>query len=47
MDELQKMAVADCESISVKKAGLFSALTGMHYSDIENLKWGSIQGWPG
>jgi len=47
MDELQKMAVADCESISVKKAGLFSALTGMRYSDIENLKWGSIQGGPG
>ena len=46
-DELQKLADAECESAVVKKAGLFSALTGLRYSDIENLKWNNIQGTHG
>lgn len=46
-DELQKMACAECTSPVVKKAGLFSALTGLRYCDIENLKWGDIQGTSG
>ncbi|WEK71446.1 MAG: site-specific integrase [Candidatus Chryseobacterium colombiense] len=47
LDELQRMVEAECKSILVKKAGLFSALTGVRYSDIESLKWGSIQGTQG
>lgn len=46
-DELQKMADSECSSPIVKKAGLFSALTGLRFCDIENLKWGNIQGTPG
>lgn len=46
-DELQKMANSECSSPLVKKAGLFSALTGLRFCDIENLKWGDIQGTSG
>lgn len=38
------MAAAKCESRLVKKAGLFSALTGFRFSDIKKLVWGEIQG---
>ncbi|MBP2616648.1 hypothetical protein [Chryseobacterium jejuense] len=34
-DELQKMAGAECSSPVIKKADLFSALTGLRYCDIE------------
>lgn len=44
LNELQSMADAKCESQLVKKAGLFSALTGFRFSDIKNLVWGDIQG---
>ncbi|PUB29440.1 site-specific recombinase XerD [Elizabethkingia sp. YR214] len=46
-DELQKMANSECSSPIVKKAGLFSALTGLRFCDIENLKWCDIQGTSG
>jgi integrase len=46
-DELQKMVDAGCSSLILGKAGLFSALTGLRYCDIENLKWGDIQGTSG
>lgn len=44
LNELQSMADAKCESQLIKKAGLFSALTGFRFSDIKNLLWGEIQG---
>jgi len=31
----------------VKRAGLFSALTGLRFCDIKNLKWGDLQGTSG
>ncbi|MBF6643583.1 site-specific integrase [Chryseobacterium indologenes] len=46
-NELQKMVNAECNSLIVKKAGLFSALTGLRYCDIENLMWSNIQGTTG
>ncbi|RXM39366.1 integrase [Chryseobacterium sp. CH21] len=46
-NELQKMVDAECNSPIVKKAGLFSALTGLRYCDIENLMWSDIQGTSG
>lgn len=46
-DELQRMADSECSSPIVKKAGLFSALTGLRFCDIESLKWGDIQGTSG
>lgn len=47
LNELQSMANAKCESQLVKKAGLFSALTGFRFSDIKKLVWGEIQGFKG
>lgn len=47
IDELQRMANAECESIIVKRAGLFSALTGFRFSDIQTLVWGEIRGSEG
>ncbi|REC59492.1 site-specific integrase [Chryseobacterium pennae] len=46
-DELQRMANADCNSPIVKKAGLFSSLTGLRYCDVESLRWSDIQGTSG
>ncbi|MCT2561759.1 site-specific integrase [Chryseobacterium herbae] len=47
MDELQNMADAECESKVVKRAGLFSALTGFRFSDIQTLLWSEIRGAKG
>lgn len=42
-EELQAMAKADCEFPELKQAFLFSALTGLRWSDIEKLLWVEIQ----
>lgn len=42
-EELQAMAKTDCEYPELKKAFLFSALTGLRWSDIEKLLWVEIQ----
>ena len=42
-EELQKLASTDCESALVKKAVLFSALSGFRWSDVIKLKWKDIQ----
>lgn len=47
MDELERMANAYCGNSIVKKAGLFSAMTGFRYSDVEKLTWGEIHGSEG
>lgn len=47
MDELQRMADAECKSKLVKKAGLFSALTGFRFSDVQKLLWSEIRGSKG
>ncbi|MBW8523868.1 site-specific integrase [Chryseobacterium chendengshani] len=47
MHELQNMASAHCDSIIIKKAGLFSAMTGFRYSDVQTLLWKEIQGCEG
>src|SRR5690606_5467487 len=38
-DELQAMAKADCDFPILKRAFLFSALTGLRWSDVEKLTW--------
>jgi integrase len=43
LEELKKVANADCELPQLKKAFLFSALTGLRWSDIEKMKWSEIQ----
>ena len=42
-DELQGMVKADCDFPLLKNAFLFSALTGLRWSDIEKLTWAEIQ----
>ncbi|RLJ75080.1 site-specific integrase [Pedobacter alluvionis] len=44
MHELEKLATSPCDLPVVKKAGLFSAMTGFRYSDVETLLWKEIQG---
>lgn len=43
LEELQKIVHVDCELPELKKAFIFSALTGLRWSDIEKLKWSEIQ----
>ncbi|MBD2752477.1 site-specific integrase [Spirosoma validum] len=44
LEELQALARTDCPAMpQLKQAGLFSALTGLRYSDIEALTWGQIR----
>lgn len=47
LEELETLALADCPNPIVKKAGLFSAMTGFRYSDIEKLLWNEIHGTEG
>ena len=42
VDELKLLAATDCDNDEVKRAFLFSALTGMRWSDISQLKWDDI-----
>lgn len=42
-DELNKLAETPCERDVLKRAALFSALTGLRHSDIQKLKWQGIQ----
>jgi len=42
-DELDRLAQTDCENEALKRAALFSALTGLRYSDIEKMTWSEIE----
>ncbi len=41
-DELQKLYEKDCSKPTIKRAALFSAYTGLRFSDLVNLKWNNI-----
>lgn len=43
LEELQKAAQAYCENEILKRAFLFSALTGLRYSDVERLSWADVE----
>ena len=43
LEELQKAVNAKCDIQIVKNAFIFSALTGLRFSDIQKLTWGEIQ----
>jgi integrase len=43
LDELQKAVNTECELPILKNAFIFSALTGLRWSDIEKLIWSEIQ----
>jgi len=40
--ELQALAKAECDIPELKRAGLFSALTGLRYGDIEKMVWAEV-----
>ena len=42
IDELNTLAATPCDRPIMKRASLFSALTGMRHSDIQKLKWKEI-----
>ncbi|MDJ1481755.1 site-specific integrase [Cytophagaceae bacterium YF14B1] len=43
LEELQLLAATECERPMLKNAALFSALTGLRYSDIEKLTWDEVR----
>ncbi|RKR84404.1 site-specific recombinase XerD [Mucilaginibacter gracilis] len=47
LDELRALAKAECESVIIKRAALFSALTGLRFSDVRALTWQEIKGFKG
>jgi len=47
LNELQQLANTPCISEVVKKASLFSALTGLRFSDINSLDWSELRGSKG
>lgn len=42
-EELQQLYRTECELPIMKKAFLFSALTGLRYSDVKGIKWSNIK----
>jgi len=42
IEELNSLIKTPCTNPLMKKAAIFSALTGMAYKEIENLKWGEV-----
>lgn len=43
LDELKKLVETPCIDPVLKRASLFSALTGLRHSDIRKMKWGEIE----
>ena len=43
LEEVNKLAQTACSMPLLKEADLFSALTGLRFSDIEKLVWGEVQ----
>lgn len=43
LDELNKLVKTNCPNPVIKRAALFSALTGMRFSDIKKLVWGEME----
>jgi len=43
LDEVRAMAATECSDPLLKRAFMFSALTGLRYSDVESLKWADVR----
>lgn len=43
LDELNKLVKTPCNAPLLKRAALFSAMTGLRHSDIKKLKWGEVE----
>lgn len=42
LEELKAMAAVECDYPEVKRAFMFSCLTGLRWSDVERLTWGEV-----
>jgi len=42
LEELQRLTATECEDETIKLAAIFSALTGLRFSDIKNLEWKNV-----
>lgn len=47
LDEIKAMAATECEYPEIKRAFLFSCLTGLRRSDIKKLSWGEVSNFNG
>lgn len=43
LEELQALAATECDIPELRRAALFSALTGLRWSDVEKLVWNEVQ----
>lgn len=43
LEELQALANTECSNLVLKQAAIFSALTGLRFSDIEKLIWAEVR----
>ena len=43
LNELNALAVTPCDKPVLKRAALFSALTGLRHCDVQKLKWSEVQ----
>jgi integrase len=43
IEELNKLVKTECKNPLIKRAALFSALTGLRFSDIKNLTWSDVE----
>ena len=43
IDELNKLVKTPCNDTLLKRAALFSALTGLRFSDIQKMTWGELE----
>lgn len=43
IEELNRLAKTECGSPILKRVALFSALTGLRYSDIQKLRWSEVE----
>lgn len=46
LDELNKLAQTPCNDALLKRAALFSAMTGLRFSDIQKLTWSELEHIP-
>lgn len=44
LEELEKLARTECDAPDLKNGFIFSALTGLRFSDVRALTWGQVQG---
>ncbi|MBT8245644.1 MAG: site-specific integrase [Winogradskyella sp.] len=43
LEELNKLVKTSCNNVLLKRAALFSALTGLRFSDIKKMTWGELE----